>query len=61
TRGSSIALVMGSGTLRSIYSTFLSYAKDLYLFAFLVLFKNCRNIMNFKILKGTLSVSSELE
>ncbi|KMZ79633.1 hypothetical protein PVIIG_00907 [Plasmodium vivax India VII] len=47
------------GTLRSIYSTFLSNAKDLYLFAFLMLFKNCRNIMNFKILKGILRVSSE--
>ncbi|KJP87938.1 hypothetical protein AK88_02372 [Plasmodium fragile] len=46
-------------TLRSIYSMFLSNAKDLYLFAYLMLFRNCRNVMNLKILKGILKVSSE--
>ncbi|ANQ08951.1 Uncharacterized protein PCOAH_00032480 [Plasmodium coatneyi] len=46
-------------TLKSIYAMFLSNAKDLYLFAFLMLFRNSRNVINLKILKGILKISSE--
>ncbi|SBS93534.1 conserved Plasmodium protein, unknown function [Plasmodium ovale curtisi] len=50
---------LDDNTLKRVYSLFLTNSKDLYLFSLMMLYRKCRNIVKFKILKNILKISSE--